>query len=103
MPRITVLPDGTEVTAAAGKSVLAALYESGYGYRVGCRRGGCGVCKVDLVAGQVEYRDTVAETVLSQPERASGTCLTCRAIPLDDVTIQLRNDRLRRLNPFLPS
>jgi ferredoxin len=103
MPRITVLPEGTELVAAPGKSVLAAIHESGFGYRVGCRRGGCGVCKADLVDGQVEYRDQVAETVLSQRERATGTCLTCRAVPVGDVTIELRGNRLRRLNPFLPA
>jgi len=101
MATVTVLPDGVSVRSRDGECILAALYRSGYGYRIGCRRGGCGVCKVDLVAGAVEYTATVAEQVLTPGERAGGTCLTCRAVPRGDVVIRLRDDRLRRLSPFL--
>src|SRR5256885_6387134 len=100
MPNITVLPDSVTVTAKSGKTILAALFEAGFGYRIGCRRGGCGICKVDLHSGAVEYRVTIAATVLSAAERAAGVCLSCRAIPLGDVVIRLRNDRIRRLNHF---
>ncbi len=95
MPDIEVHPDGVRVTSRAGETVLAALSRSGYGYRVGCRRGGCGICKVDLRAGRVDYPVTVAQSVLPAGERRDGTCLSCRAVPLSDITITLRDDRLR--------
>ncbi|WP_432842209.1 2Fe-2S iron-sulfur cluster-binding protein [Dactylosporangium sp. CA-092794] len=101
MPTVTVLPDDVAVTAADGEGILAALYRSGFGYRTGCRRGGCGVCKVDLVDGEVDYPVTVAATVLTPQERTTGTCLTCRAVPRGDVVIRLRDERLRCLIPFL--
>lgn len=101
MPTVTVLPDGVRVRARIGESVLAALYRSGYGYRTGCRRGGCGICKVDLVDGEVGYPAVVAESVFPHGERAGGTCLSCRAVPEGDVVIRLRDERLRRLSPFL--
>lgn len=99
MPTLRVQPD-VEVEVRPGETVLACLYRHGYAYRIGCRRGGCGVCKVDLVAGEVSYEATVADEVLPEAERTAGTCLTCRAVPIDDVTIALREETIRR-NPML--
>ena len=84
-----------------GETILEGLYRAGYAYRIGCRRGGCGVCKVDLLDGEVTYNRTVAETVLTPQERADGTCLSCRAVPDGEITIALREETLRRTNPFL--
>jgi ferredoxin len=100
---VTVLPDDVTVELRDGECILAGLYRSGFGYRTGCRRGGCGVCKVDLVSGSVTYPVTIAATVLPPEEQSGGTCLTCRAIPTGDIVVRLRNERLRRLNPFLAS
>jgi ferredoxin len=97
-PTITVLPDGAVVRAAPGETVLAALARSGYAHRTGCRRGGCGICKMDFLDGEMRYALPVAETVLSSKERAARVCLSCRAIPLTDVVVHLRDgDRLRSL------
>lgn len=101
MPYVSVDPDGVRVTARDGEYILRALSRSGYGYRVGCRRGGCGTCKVDVLAGRVEYSDTVSDDVLSAGERAGGVALSCRALPIDDVVIRLRNDKLRRTSSLL--
>lgn len=103
MPTVTVLPEGVTVPLAAGETVLEGLYRAGYAYRTGCRRGGCGVCKVTLVRGEVEYHRTIAATVLAPDERSSGVCLTCRAVPTGDgITIALRDDdTLRRTTPLL--
>ncbi len=101
MPRVTVLPDGVTVELKAGENILAALYREGYAYRTGCRRGGCGVCKVDLRSGEVSYDHVIAQTVFTEEERAGGTCLTCRAVPSGDVTIELRDEHLRCTNPLL--
>jgi ferredoxin len=102
MTRISVPAAGVEVEARPGETVLAALVRAGYGHRVGCRRGGCGVCKVDVVAGSVRYPTVVADTVLTQDERAAGRCLTCRAVPSSDVELRmLDDDRLRCVAPLL--
>jgi ferredoxin len=100
MPTVTVAPGGDRVVIGEGENLLEGLFRAGYAYRVGCKRGGCGVCKVDLVDGEVSYDHTVAETVLTAQERQDGTCLSCRAVPLGDVTIALREDVLRCTNPF---
>ena len=100
---ITVEPSGEVIYLGSGETVLGGLYKAGYSYTVGCRRGGCGICKVDLVSGAVEYPTTVADTVLTPDERLEGTCLSCRAVPTGDVTIALRGEELRLINPLLRS
>jgi CDP-4-dehydro-6-deoxyglucose reductase len=101
MPNVTVHPGGETIFVTAGETVLGGLYKAGFAYRVGCRRGGCGICKVGLVAGDVTYTHVVADSVLPAEERANGVCLSCRAVPEGDITIELRDDELRRTNPLL--
>lgn len=103
MPTVTVHPEGASVSLRDGETILEGLFRSGYAYRVGCRRGGCGICIVDLVAGQVEYNRPVAEKVLSEADKTAGSCLSCRAVPVTDVTISLRDECLRIVNPMLAS
>ena len=97
---ITILPDGERVVGKDGENLLVTLSRAGLGYRIGCRRGGCGVCKVHLLLGEVAYERPIAESVLSDDERVAGICLSCRAVPLTDVVIELQEgDKLRRLLP----
>ena len=101
MPEVTILPDGLQVTAAEAETVLAALSRVGLKYRVGCKRGGCGVCKVQLVLGEVRYERPVAESVLSDDQRVEGICLSCRAVPITNIAIELQEgDRLRKVLGF---
>lgn len=100
-PVLTVTPTGQEIVIRPGETILETLYRAGYAYRIGCRRGGCAICKVDLVEGDVTYPKIVADTVLTPEERVDGTCLTCRAVPTGSVTIRLREESLRTTNPYL--
>ena len=101
MADVRIDPDGQTAHLRPGETVLGGLFRAGFAYRVGCRRGGCGICKVDLVEGEVDYERPVADAVLSSEERAAGTCLSCRAVPLGDITIALREDTLRVCTPLL--
>ncbi|MBK9738493.1 MAG: 2Fe-2S iron-sulfur cluster binding domain-containing protein [Actinobacteria bacterium] len=101
MPRLTVESDGVTIDILEGETILEGLYRNGFAYRIGCRRGGCAICKVDLVDGEVTYNRTVADTVLSDEERAAGTCLSCRAVPVTDVKIALREENLRRVSSLM--
>ena len=101
MPVVTVQPGGEVVYLDPDETVLSGLYKAGYAYAVGCRRGGCAICKVDCLSGQFDYDHPIADTVLTAGERADGTCLTCRAVPKGDITIEMRNEDLRLINPFL--
>ncbi len=101
MPRLSVQDEDASVECNPDETILEALHRSGYAYRTGCRRGGCGICKVDLVSGSVEYNRVVADTVLTEEERASGTCLSCRAVPTSDTVIALRDENLRKVGGLL--
>lgn len=49
---------------------------------MGCRNGGCGVCKVRAVEGQVERRK-MSRAVIAAEEEQRGYALACRVYPLD--------------------
>ena len=96
------MPVGESMPVRDDETVLAAMIRSGFLYRFGCKRGGCGVCKVHLVAGEVRYERPIAPTVLTDMERAAGVCLSCRAVPLTDIVIALQEgDRLILASPLL--
>lgn len=101
MPNLTIEGLGEDIYLEPGETVLNGLYKAGYAYTVGCRRGGCGICKVDVREGDFTYNRPVADTVISAEEQRDGTCLSCRAVPDSDITIQMRDDCLRLVNPIL--
>ena len=88
---VTVLPDAVRIQARDGETVLAAAMRSGFRYRFGCRRGGCGVCKVRLILGEVRYERPIASSVLPDSERTAGVCLSCRAVPITNIIIELQD------------
>src|SRR3954454_7171141 len=101
MPDVTILPDGVHLATLPDETLLRALSRAGLRYRVGCKRGGCGICKVQLALGEVRYERPIATSVLSDDERVEGICLSCRAVPLTNIVIELQEgDRLRRVLGF---
>lgn len=101
MPTLTIQPTGEVIYLEPGETLLAGLFKAGYSYTVGCRRGGCAICKVDVREGGFSYNRPVADSVISESERTDGTCLSCRAVAESDLTIELRADCVRLVNPFL--
>ena len=102
MGRLSVVGTDVDIALKPGETILGALHRAGYAATSGCKRGGCGICKFDLVEGEISYRETVAETVLTPEERVAGTCLICRAIPENDATIATRPEStVRCVAPFL--
>lgn len=101
MPNVTIHPTGEVIYLEPDETVLTGLYKAGYAYTVGCKRGGCGICKVDCSEGTFSYERPIASSVISDEERADGTCLSCRAVPDTDITIEMREGNVRLVNPFL--
>ena len=101
MPTVTIHPTGEVIYLEPEETVLSGLYRAGYAYTIGCRRGGCAICKVDCRSGTFHYNRPVADTVVTEAERHDGTCLSCRAVPETDITIELRGENVRLVNPFL--
>lgn len=82
---------GTDLEAEClpGETMLTALHRASHAMRTGCRRGGCGICRIDVLDGTFEYTHPVAESVVSTEERGRGVCLTCRAVPTSDMVVSL--------------
>ena len=83
---VAVHPDERILTVRAGETLLDAGLREGLPMPFECRNGGCGVCKADLLRGEVRLQPH-QETVLSAAERAAGKTLLCCAEPLSDVEI----------------
>ena len=56
------------------------------GIPVGCRGGGCGVCKVQIISGEYEARK-MSRSYVSAEEIAQGIVLACRAFPRGEVSL----------------
>ena len=58
------------------------------GIPVGCRGGGCGICKVQITAGDC-LRRRMSRAHVSQEDEARGIGLACCLLPQSDVTLQV--------------
>jgi ferredoxin len=58
------------------------------GIPVGCRGGGCGVCKIVITSGQYTKR-VMSRDHVSVEEEAEGCVLACRVRPQSDITLQV--------------
>ena len=81
-----------------GQSVLAALSPI---HRLsidsGCRGGGCGVCKVEILEGQCEMGPMSAAHV-TEEDRARGVGLSCRMVPTSNLTLRVK--RAKAWKPY---
>ncbi|NEB81300.1 oxidoreductase [Streptomyces sp. SID14478] len=65
---------GRTLTVPADRSVLATLRDAGVDVLYSCTEGTCGTCETDVLAGEVEHRDSV----LTAAERAChDTMMVC--------------------------
>ena len=55
--------------------------------RVGCRGGGCGVCKVRIIDGDYETK-RMSRKHISEAEEKQGYALACRVLPRGDLLIE---------------
>jgi ferredoxin len=55
---------------------------------VGCRRGGCGICRVRVTSG--EYRaDKMSRAHISAEDEQAGLALSCCIYPLSELSLKL--------------
>ncbi|MBA1148780.1 2Fe-2S iron-sulfur cluster binding domain-containing protein [Ectothiorhodospiraceae bacterium WFHF3C12] len=87
--RITILDTGEVYTCPDSVSVLKAMAQLGRkGIPSGCHGGGCGVCKVQVVSGEIETL-TMSRTHVSEEEERAGFALACRCYPGSDVSLKV--------------
>jgi len=83
--RIHIENSGEDYSCASDLSLLRGMEVLGRrGIPVGCRGGGCGVCKVQVTSGSYVSRVMSREHVSEDDER-EGRVLACRVRPCSDV------------------
>ena len=90
-PRVfSVTMDGGESFACAeNEKVLSAMERAHLQtIQVGCRGGGCGACRVEVLEGDVEAL-RMSKTHVDADEAAQGFALACRILPKSDLVIRV--------------
>ena len=84
---VKIASSGADVTVAADETLLAALRRAGVTAPYSCQQGFCGTCRIRVINGVVQHRDTL----LTAPERDGGMMLTCvsRAAAGERLTLDL--------------
>lgn len=84
---VTIEETGETFRCSPQESLLNGMERLGKkGIPVGCRGGGCGVCKVQVTAGTFQKR-VMSREYVSEEDEAAGRVLACRVRPTSDVTI----------------
>lgn len=86
--RITILGGEIGFACAPGERVLVAMEQVGLRcIPVGCRGGGCGLCRVRACEGNYRTGRMSAAHITEQDE-ASNHALACQLYPLSDLVLQ---------------
>jgi ferredoxin len=56
---------------------------------VGCVNGGCGVCKVAIVKGNVHKCGEMSRAHVTEQEESQGVVLACRAMPMSAIELKV--------------
>jgi propane monooxygenase reductase subunit len=101
-PRVVFEPIGEEIDCDEEEAVLDAAFRHGYNLVYGCREGQCSACKAYLLEGEVVLKP-YSTFALSESEESNGYTLLCRAMPEEDLVVELLHfdpDSYRLENPI---
>lgn len=80
---------GEAYRCSENESILHGMERLGKkGVPVGCRGGGCGVCKVAINSGIYKKKPMSREHISVEDEQA-GVVLACRVMPLSDISLSV--------------
>lgn len=88
LSEVLLEPIGERITCGPEETVLEAAFRHGFDLAHGCREGHCSACKAYLLEGEVVLRPH-STFALSEDEEHSGYTLLCRAMPEDDLVVEL--------------
>lgn len=87
---VHVTQTGEHFGCGQQESLLAGMVRLGKrGIPVGCVNGGCGVCKVRIIEGEVRALGQISAAHVSAEERAQGYTLACRVAPVGPVRLEV--------------
>ncbi len=95
---ILIENNGERFPCASNENVLRGMECLGRrGIPVGCRGGGCGICKVQVLNG--EYRvEKMSRACVSEDEQRQGFALACRLFADGDLRLQIVGKMARALS-----
>ena len=77
-----------EFHAAEGQTLLVSSEQSLHkAVDVGCRGGGCGVCRIRVLSGSYEAK-VMSKTHIGEFERSNNIVLACRIFPTSDMEVK---------------
>jgi len=80
---------GREYRCAETQNALRGMEAlGGRGIPVGCRQGGCGVCKVEVLSGSYIAR-VMSRSQISEDEERRHCVLACRIYPTSDLRLKV--------------
>jgi len=88
--RVSLEDSNKVITCPANETLLKAMARQGITeIPVGCRNGGCGVCKIRVIKGEYETGKMSIKHV-SMIERDFNFTLSCRTFPKSDLLITVK-------------
>ena len=83
-----IIKDSDEsFTCHGDENLLKGMARLGHkGIPVGCRNGGCGVCKIKVISGDYES-GLMSRAHVSVDEENEGMALACRVFPKTDIEL----------------
>jgi len=94
---------GERFDCKGGENVLRAMECLGRkGIPVGCRGGGCGICKVKVLAGPYRTKK-MSRSCVSHAEEAEGVVLACKLFPDGDLAIEAVGKMVRAITRNAPA
>lgn len=86
--RIQIVNRDQEFICAADQVLLIGMERrSVSSINVGCRGGGCGVCKIRILSGDYETK-RMSRAHISVAEEAQGFALACRVFPRSEMVVE---------------
>lgn len=87
--RVTVDETGESFVCNPKESALSAFARAGKrGIPVGCRGGGCGVCKVEVLHGDFRKR-VMSRSHVTEQDEAANRVLACCIFPKTDLRVRV--------------
>lgn len=87
-PKIRLKNSSETYLCEPGQTLLIAVNSAAAKIPVGCRGGGCGVCRVRILRGQAEF-GRMSAAHLTPAMRQAGWTLACKTFPTTDLIISL--------------
>lgn len=87
---VHVAQTGETYLCASNESLLQGMLRLGRkGIPAGCVNGGCGVCRVRILEGEIKALGPISRAHVTHQEEEQGITLACRVAPISAVHLEV--------------